>query len=453
MRKLVFVFLLPLVLFQTPVLAQSESLPETNKPQPLPPETTQATKPKEEPTLLPLKGTEQINLQLVNCNSVLDCGIAQLLLPRSAYINQRELRFDNSTKTPVSILNIATVLDGELTGYQLTNKAISVSQDIKSLPANQIVSIPITINRLELPPDRYSGSIYLTLQDRNTRLSLPVTISVRSGPLLPIVVLFFGVILGRLLKYMQEKGEPQAKALQEVYRLQADIKTAKLDDSEKQLLANMAAEVQTLVARQQLETTSTQIQAIRDRLNILVKLEALEEELNQQATSFPTDVDEFTLKIGKVRRFVSQREDDKAKELLQQITSDLDSVSPRGGENAGVEASKRSLQNIVIAMSQTTKSLAPTASNWIEKLSEFMIHLSGVSERATAEATFWVVRPILSLTLLVGISAVGVGSLYVENGATFGARPFTDYFGLILWGLSADVASRSLSNLKGSKDS
>ena len=256
------------------------------------------------------------------------------------YINQRELRFDNSTKTPVSILNIATVLDGELTGYQLTNKAISVSQDIKSLPANLIVGIPITINRLELPPDRYSGSIYLTLQDRNTRLSLPVTISVRSGPLLPIVVLFFGVILGRLLKYMQEKGEPQAKALQEVYRLQADIKTVKLDDAEKQLLENMAAEVQTLVSRQQLETTSTQIQAIRDRLDVLVKLEALEEELNQQATSFPTDVDEFTLKIGKVRRLVSQREDDKAKELLQQITSALDSVSPRGGEHAGVEASR-----------------------------------------------------------------------------------------------------------------
>ena len=85
MRKLIFGFLLPLVLCQSPVLAQSESLPETNKSQPLSPETAQATKPKEEPTLLPLKGTEQINLQLVNCNSPLDCGIEQLLLPRSAY--------------------------------------------------------------------------------------------------------------------------------------------------------------------------------------------------------------------------------------------------------------------------------------------------------------------------------------------------------------------------------
>jgi hypothetical protein len=51
--------------------------------------------------------------------------------------------------------------------------------------------------------------------------------------------------------------------------------------------------------------------------------------------------------------------------------------------------------------------------------------------------------------LLGGLSAMGLGSLYVEKGGTFGARPFSDYLGLILWGLSADVASRSLSNLSG----
>jgi hypothetical protein len=75
--------------------------------------------------------------------------------------------------------------------------------------------------------------------------------------------------------------------------------------------------------------------------------------------------------------------------------------------------------------------------------------VSGVSDRARAEATFWVVRPLLALVLLGGLSAMGLGSLYVEKGGTFGARPFSDYLGLILWGLSADVASRSLSNLSG----
>lgn len=43
---------------------------------------------------------------------------------------------------------------------------------------------------------------------------------------------------------------------------------------------------------------------------------------------------------------------------------------------------------------------------------------------------------------------VGLNALYIEQGSTFGARPSSDYLGLLLWGLSADVASRSLSGLQ-----
>ena len=88
--------------------------------------------------------------------------------------------------------------------------------------------------------------------------------------------------------------------------------------------------------------------------------------------------------------------------------------------------------------------------NWLKRS---LIEFSGVSDRARAEATFWVVRPLLALILLGGLSAVGLGSLYIEKGETFGARPFSDYLSLILWGLSADVASRSLSNLSGASSS
>jgi hypothetical protein len=255
--------LLPLVLLQTPVFAQTESPSEVNQP-------TTATE-VVPPTLVPLKGTEQIHLQLVNCGWWLDCALARLLLPASAFINQRELQFDNSTQVPVKILNTATIVEGDLTGYQLNNQAISLPQELKSLPANQIVSIPLTLNRAVMPPDRYSGAIYLTLKERSDRLWLPVNLSARSSPLLPLIVLFFGVILGRLFKSMQERGEPQAKALEEVYRLQADIAGAKLEERDKQLLAEMVKEVQTLVFREKLDVVPAQVQTLRERTNSLVK--------------------------------------------------------------------------------------------------------------------------------------------------------------------------------------
>lgn len=447
MKQWLPAILLPLVLLQAPVFAQVESPSEANQQNPA------TTIPDAAPKLTPLKGTEQIHLQLVNCGVWPDCALARLLLPASAHIDRRELRFDNLTQTPVNILNAAVVVEGDFTGYQLNNQAISLAEDIKTLPANQIVSIPLIVKRSAIPADRYNGAVYLTLQNRSDRLSLPINISARSGPLLPLFVVFFGVILGRLFKYMQERGEPQAKALEQVNRLQADIASAKLEDRDKQLLADMAAEVRTLVVREQLDIVPTQVQTIRDRLETLVKLQALEDRLNEQATTFPTDVDEYTLKIRKARLYIAQKEDTKAKELLEKISLDLDNVGARAGGDSGVEAYKRSLEEavkITNRINQPTK-VKPTTSK-LEKFQQLLINLSGVSDRVRTEATFWVVRPLLSLILLIGLSAAGINSIYVENGTTFGARPFADYLGLILWGLSADVASRSLSNLPGSKE-
>ena len=90
--------------------------------------------------------------------------------------------------------------------------------------------------------------------------------------------------------------------------------------------------------------------------------------------------------------------------------------------------------------------------NWARvrvRVKNALITLSGASDDVRAQSTRWLVRPLLSLLLLVGLTLVGIQSLYVEKGATFGSTRFADYFGLLLWGLSADVASRNLSNLRG----
>lgn len=442
---------------QAPVIAQTESPSEVNEQKPVTAVIPQTAKPDAVPKLLPLKGTEQLHLQLVNCGNWLDCALARLLLHPSAHINQRQLWFDNSTQVPVSILNTAVVVEGDFTGYQLNNEAIFVAPNIKSLSANQIINIPLIIKRSVIPPDQYNGAIYLTLQNRSDRLSLPINLSSRSGPLLPLVVLLFGVVLGRLFKYMQERGEPQAKALEEVYRLQADIAGAKLEDQNKQLLADMVTEARTLVVRERLDVVPTQVQTIRDRLETLVKLQALEDQFNEQAqnypTDFPADEDEYVIKIKQARLRIAEGKDAEAKKVLEEISSDLDKIGARGAGNSSIEAYKRSVEEIAVA-NDRIKQPAGEAKTTLSRLSKFqqlLINLSGVSDQVRAEATFWVVRPLLSLTLLVGLSAAGISSLYIENGKTFGARPFADYLGLILWGLSADVASRSLSNLPGSK--
>jgi hypothetical protein len=455
MKRWIPVVFLPLVFLQAPAFAQTDSAPLPSESSVIiAPKSTDSTK-KETPVLLPLNGREQINLKLVNCNKslFLDCGLARLILPGAAFTETYDLRLDNPTNSEVKILKSIVYADGSSSNAQLSDQESRkvFTLDIrKSLSPNEITILPITINHSLMYPDQYNGSVILIIKDRKDRLSFPINLSVRSGPLLPLFILFLGVVLGRLLKYMQERGEPQAKVLEEVYRLQADIAGAKLEDRDKQLLIDMSKDAQALVVREKLDIAPAQIQTIRDRLDILVKLQSLEEQLVSQATTFPTDIDTFTVDIRKARLYIAQKEDLKAKEILEKIYTNMNEVGGKAaGEDPGIRGMKQALVDAASATSRIgTASSVTTLKKSISGFKMFMITLSGVSDQVRAEATFWIVRPILSVVILVGLSFVGMGSLYVEK-PTFGANPFADYLGLIIWGMSADFASRKLVDPKG----
>ena len=65
----------------------------------------------------------------------------------------------------------------------------------------------------------------------------------------------------------------------------------------------------------------------------------------------------------------------------------------------------------------------------------------------SAGARFWVLRPIFFLLLLLLLTFMGLKSLYIDNGTSFGVGGLYDYLGLFLWGLSADVVQRTLQNV------
>jgi hypothetical protein len=437
-RYLFSVVFLPVVLLQSPALAETEA-----------------------PVLLPLNGNgkEQINLGLVNCNEaiILDCGLARLILPGSTFMKKYDLRLDNPTSSSIKIMNAVVYADGsnnhgtvQLGDQKTDGKMPPFSINIdKPIPPDKIDIIPITLNSSVMYPDQYNGAVVLTLGHKN-RLSFPINLSVRSGPLLPLFVLVLGVVLGRLTKYVQERGEPQSKWLKEVYRLQSDIKTANLEDRDRELLIKMVTDVQTQVNREQLEAASVEIPAISDRLALLVKLNELEDQFNKNAQSpdLPSDADIFIVDIRNARLLIAQKENGKAKDLLEKVIANL--ISNVGSRSAGgapeLDGIQRSLEKAVTdtkEIGSSVLSIEPT-----NKFRELMVTFSGVSDQMRADATFWIVRPLFSTFLLIGLSFVGMGSLYVEK-PIFGANPFADYLGLIIWGMSADVASRKLVDITG----
>ena len=447
MKRLLTLVLLPFLLSQGVAIAQTNS---PNVIQTPPSATTAKTATTPQPPPIPLRGTEQIQLQLVNCNSGLDCALAALLLPKSTRIEQLQLQFDNPAAEPAQILNSATIVRGNFTGYQLTD-AFSVPSTA-TLAANQIVSLPLTLKPSTIPPDQYSGAIYLTLANQTNRLALPVNLNVKSGPLSPLLILLIGVVLGRLFKYMQEQGGPQAEARKKVYQLEADLKDAHPDD--QKLLASMVQATRKLVYRQQLEAANTQVTVIRSRLDVLTQLRAIEAKLNERQKNDESVPDEAFEQIRQVRTEIEQGLDAKAKETLDQVIETLISMPSKKGEADDSEQMESTLRGAATTLDQNARSLAiaPRQPTWMDQLQRTLIDLSGLSDLVRAEATYWFVRPVLYGVLLVGLTIVGLNTLYIEKGETFGARPLSDYFGLLLWGLSADVASRSLSGLQGQKE-
>ncbi|MBE9032956.1 hypothetical protein IQ266_24780 [filamentous cyanobacterium LEGE 11480] len=402
--------------------------------------------------LTPMDGTKQVQLQLVNCNNFVDCGLAKLLLPQATFIQSRQLQFANQGQIPIPLLNTTVVAEGKLTGYQISPEAININST-QTFAANQISSLPLNIDRTKLPPDQYSGTVHLVLDKQPKEwLTLPINVSVRSGPLLPLVVLIWGILLGRLLKYMQERGEPQAKVLQELNELEYELRS--LDPADQSILIKAVAQARRAGYREQFDVAEAKIKMIRDRLDVLTNLRTLENQLEKRVEPIPDETVNAAIDtVQSTRNALVKGENKQVGAGIEQVEQLLNTAA------VGRGTAPSQTQNLLKGVTESFETLTDQSNtiitadqqsflNWFQR--SLMI-ASGVSDRAKAEATFWVVRPLLALVLLAGLSAVGLGSLYVDKGSTFGARPFSDYLGLILWGLSADVASRSLSSLSGKK--
>lgn len=414
-------------------------------------------KAKAKPALTPIKGSEQIQVQLVQCSW--DCGLGHLLLPASNFQNQWQLRLDNPIQAPVSLSSAEVVLEGKQTGYQITKTEVEPPPN-SEMPANKIISLPLKWTRSRIPPDRYTGAVYLLIEGKEGRLAIPIDLSMRTGPALPIFVLFIGIILGRLFKYMQSKGIPQSDALAKLYQVEGQI-IAEADSKDREILTSMVKKVRHSVSQIELETVTTDLGKIKERLNCLTSLRKMEQQLQGMEQDPDVGGENGVLeKIKEARNLIKFENDDKAKELLQQVQGVIAKVSkgmmgPDDKRDPSLTAAENEVVSAIASaerIAQATVVQSKMAMNRFAWLKQILIIISGVSNQLRAEATLWIVRPLLSLALLLGLSLVGLRALYVEKGTTFGADPFSDYLGLILWGLSADVASRSVSNLPGGEE-
>lgn len=410
---------------------------------------------KARPKLAPLRGNEQVQLQLTQCTWWLDCGLARILFPQSAFLQTWDLAFDNSEDASVTVNSAEVLLKGEQTAYQLSNNQIKVANIPQTLKADRIVKLPLQWDSNKIPSDRYTGAVYLTLEGARERLIVPVNITMRIAPFVPLLVLLLGIILGRLIKYMQEKGIPQAETFGKIKQLEKQITSAHQED--QKILIPMLSQAEQLVQQMKLEAATTEVDKITARYECLLSLRTIEQKLEPYKTFPQVKGDNGLLqKINNIRLQISLSQDEQAKTLLNELQQDIAKFQPpltMGPGQAPFNLTElvKGVKDAVVAVGGAVhNNVKQPVDKWVLWSQKALIFLSGSKFRT--QATYWFAQPLFSLALLLSLSVVGLRSLYVQKGATFGADPFSDYLGLLVWGLSADVASRSLSNLTGAEE-
>ncbi len=428
---------------------------------------------KARPNLTPLPDASQVQLNLVNCSGplgALDCLLGHFLLPGS-FQRKWELHFDNLTQAPVNLIDTQVVVRGRQSGFQLSETELTPPQEKQVLPANQIVTIPLTIDQSAIPPDQYVGTLHFTLEGQSQRLTAPVDLRVRSGPLLPLILLLVGIVLGRLFKYMQERGTPITTAKQAVNQLKYRIQKEATNSDERNSLLSMTDEIDRLIYQEKLEKAPVELEAVEARLEAILKLQQIEQMLPpvEGETDFDQRIQNIKDEISRTRRLLLLKQIDinNVKERRDKILEKFISLIDQGlmGDDSNKEGSTKTDQVMKLGqdlesdisrvsnVSSATQLPSPyTKPDRLVRLQNWLVVISGRSDEIRTEATVWIVRPLVSLAVLIVLSIVGLNSLYLDNGATFGSKPLSDYFSLIFWGLSADVASRKLSGLQ-SKDS
>jgi hypothetical protein len=372
-------------------------------------------------------------------------------LPQNLVGDKRGLLLDNQTPDRVVVVSQDLILRGVNTGYVVTGSDIRPSISGNSLPANSSVPVELEIlNRDALPPDRYIGSLRLGLKDADSPIPVSLTIDVRDAPWLPLVVLLLGVMVGRLIKNMSApEAVLQVKLLKRLYRLQNAVQSLQ-SERDCEILQGRLDDL-----RARIESANETEQALTqelDKLEVGVRLLRRLEELERQTSLLSNAAlrAEIKDKIDAATMALLKDQVEECQRLITEIEVSLRQAYENVADDAVADAHIGSALNFAREASTVSTEAreahdAPPPPQ-PDRPTQLLAMLAG-TDLMSADARYWVWRPIFFLLFLLLLTMLGLKTLYIDGGANFGGGGVYDYLGLFLWGLSADVVQRTLQNL------
>ena len=271
---------------------------------------------------------------------------------------------------------------------------------------------------------------------------------VRSSPLVPLILIMLGVLLGRLVRWVDS---PVVKGRMATYdavlNLRADAQELN-DPSAQEYIRRRIDDLERASRKPGDEAKVAEWKATADeiaqRLQTFRKLDNLQAVLTKPPYAGKPEVPPIGDQLNEAREKLlldGQPAFDAALSIVTDIETKLAQPSFRG---RGLEE-KSLLSALDVRLTDTpVEEVARSPQQEPgDRVANALRWISGIS----TGATYFVVRPLLWFVLIAVLGLTGLQSQYVSGGATFGAGGIYDYLALFLWGLTADVASTGLLNL------
>ncbi|GAB4161396.1 MAG: hypothetical protein Fur0021_34530 [Candidatus Promineifilaceae bacterium] len=366
-------------------------------------------------------------------------------------------------------------------GQTLPQSAVTVSTALPmTLQSQEAKTLEVVVAGRNLPADKYDGILHITVQNQDTPIQIPLTISIKDGPLLPLLLLLIGPILGFGINWWNNGGQARTKLYQDLRWLESHLATASFIQEDQQLaighditraqdkliagdaVAGIETLLQTIRANMEAAATTSQ-QFLQDEL-VPVRQKTTELSIATYRRKLESDLDAIqeTVRSGGFASLAS------ARTALAEVSANLEAARKMAAEMADLPASMRNEVAAKMDAAATLGDMQGILADAKASLSsgdggDFIEGAHGVGDRETPvtekelklqrRASVWRGYALrlqwgrLGLTAAVYIFTLVVGfiTLYA-NAPTFGANP-EDYITIILWGIGTNLIGAQTINL------
>ena len=348
--------------------------------------------------------------------------LSAFLLGKPAIAETATLAVQYVSPSGLAVQEIATRAQGTVTRQVLDNSTFGLSEQPRFTSAAGLLELPLALPLDSISPDRYVGAAFVRIADVEAPVVVPFEITVRAAPMLPIMFLAFGILIGWLVAWMEKSGNRQAGLLYKISRVESQFSEADR--------AVVGAELDALREQVYLADFTEADKRVDELDRRAIGLRQIDTMLSEViAPGAPAGALALRQDLQKLRGKVLAKFDDaiaaELKALREQVIAAL--ASPRGP----------------VARMRGFPKAGPSPSMGVARFLSGGFTFDFYRWRAEHAAYAYIALRVL---MLLALTYVGLITLYAPS-ATFGSNGLADYSSMLLWGIGSDIASKTLSNL------